>query len=127
VVSRTFSKTLQINKMSIAWMAVAIEDPNPIHIDEEAANKAGFPSVIAHGTFPIGLVGQMLSEVFGPSAIREISIRLQAPTFPGVLLEAYGEVDKNSGDLEKGFVRVKVHVRQASNIVAYGDVLVQKS
>ena len=75
--------TAAVSRMSIAWMAVAITDPNPIHVEDEVARAAGFPSVIAHGTFPVGAIGAAVAAKHGAGSVRRLSVRLTAPTFPG--------------------------------------------
>lgn len=38
-----------ISRVQIARYAGAVDDFNPMHVDEEFAKAAGMPSVIAHG------------------------------------------------------------------------------
>jgi len=38
--------------------SMASGDPNPIHLDEAAAKKAGLPGVIAHGMLVAGLIAE---------------------------------------------------------------------
>lgn len=72
-----------VSRMSIAWMAVAITDPNPIHVEDEVARAAGFPSAIAHGTFPVGAIGAAVAARLGAGAVRRLSVRLTGPAYPG--------------------------------------------
>lgn len=78
----------EVNRMRIAWMAVAISDPNPIHVEDDIARSAGFPSVIAHGTFAVGAVGAAVGRRFGAGRVRRVALRLTAPSFPGDLVRA---------------------------------------
>ena len=52
---RTFPATApyEVSRVKIAEFADAIGDPNPIYRDKAAAQKAGYPDVIAPPTFPI--------------------------------------------------------------------------
>lgn len=72
-----------VTRLDIAWMAVAVTDPNPIHVEDEVARQAGFRSVIAHGTFPVGAIGAAVARRYGAGRTRLLSVRLTAPTYPG--------------------------------------------
>ena len=109
-----------VDRLAIAWMAVALEDSNPIHLEDRVAQEAGFPTVIAHGTFPLGAIGAMLAQWAGEENVLELAIRLVAPTFPGHSITAEGSmlerVDKKQ--------TVEVVVRQKDQIVARGRAIV---
>lgn len=100
--------------MNIAWMAVALEDPNPVHLDDALAARAGFPSVIAHGTFAVGAIGLLLGRWAGQRYIRQMETRLMAPAFPGDQLVAEGEVERASATQAE----VRVRVRAGERLVA---------
>ena len=93
---------VRVDRMAIAWMAVALEDPNPIHLEDEVARAAGFPSVIAHGTFPVGAIGALLTREHGAGSVRSLDVRLLAPTYPGETVTAVAttelEVAAHAGD-----------------------------
>jgi acyl dehydratase len=72
-----------IQRLNIAYMSVAMGDPNPIHMEDDFARQAGMPGVIAHGTFPIGYVGAALTRTFGFDAVKHMKVDLTAPVFPG--------------------------------------------
>jgi acyl dehydratase len=108
----------RVDRMAIAWMAVALEDPNPIHVEDEVARAAGFPSVIAHGTFPIGAIGALLTRQRGAGAVRSLDVRLVAPTYPGETVTAVagpgdGELDvsAHAGDRVVARGRAEVAAR----------------
>jgi acyl dehydratase len=84
--------------MQIAYMAVAMRDPNPVHVEEEVAAKAGMPSVIAHGTFPQAYAGALLSRTFGVDAVERFALRLTSPVFPGDRLRAEAVVRERDQD-----------------------------
>lgn len=82
----------KVNRLAIAWMAVALEDPNEIHVEDKLANEAGFDTVVAHGTFPTGVIGAMITNWAGPGRVRSLNVRVVAPTFPGDTLVASGQI-----------------------------------
>ena len=97
-------------------------DYNPVHIDPEVAQKAGFPKPILHGlsTFGIACLG-IVREVCGgnPDRLKEIFTRFSRVVFPGdtIRLELYEEGDSwrfraralERGEvvLDRGVARVK--------------------
>jgi acyl dehydratase len=45
--------TVEVEKGAIAKFAAAIDDPNPVYRDAEAARAQGYPGIIAPPTFPV--------------------------------------------------------------------------
>lgn len=91
-----------VNRVQIARYAGAVDDYNPVHVDEEFAKAAGLPSVIAHGPLTIALALDAVVAQLGPAALRSATARLSAPVFPGDVLlvaptDAGVEVRKASG------------------------------
>lgn len=64
-IGKTFPPTppYEVSRVKIAEFADAIDDPNPLYRDREAAAVAGYPDVIAPPTFPI---------VIGMTATRDV-------------------------------------------------------
>ncbi|MEO2106911.1 MAG: MaoC family dehydratase [Actinomycetota bacterium] len=90
-----------IGRMNIAFMAVAMRDPNPVHVEDDFARQTGMPGVIAHGTFVLGYAGAMLTRAFGVAAVRRWRVDLTAPVFPGDVLDAEAVVQEvGAGELE---------------------------
>lgn len=56
----TFVKA-PINRTTLALFAGASNDHNPIHIDLDFAQKAGYPDVFAHGMLVMAYMGQALT------------------------------------------------------------------
>jgi acyl dehydratase len=44
-----------VEKGDIRRFAEALGNPNPLHVDEEAARQAGYPGLLAPPTFPVAL------------------------------------------------------------------------
>ena len=81
-----------VGRPDIARFAAAVNDFNPIHVDEEFAKSVGFPSVIAHGPLSLAYLVQLLAENFGPANVRGVSAQFRAPVLPGDVLRIEGEV-----------------------------------
>jgi len=73
----------EISRLQLAYMTVAMRDPNLVHMEDEYAKLSGLPKVIAHGTFAVSYVGAALSNIVGVNNIRRLKVDLTAPVFPG--------------------------------------------
>lgn len=99
-----------LDRVQIARYAGAVNDFNPVHVDEEFAKASGLPSVIAHGPLTVALALDAVVEQVGPRALRSAQARLSAPVFPGDVLTVV--------PTERG-----VEVRKADGTVAATIVL----
>lgn len=81
-----------VDRMRIAYMAVAMRDPNLVHVDDAYAARCGLPGVIAHGTFVMAYLGLVVSRAAGVSAVRNLRVDLTAPVFPGDAITAEATV-----------------------------------
>lgn len=58
------------------------EDPNPIHVDESFAQKAGFPTVLQQGPMTTAHFARLLSDAIGQENLRWLDVNFTAPVFP---------------------------------------------
>jgi acyl dehydratase len=61
-------------------------DYNPIHIDPEAAAKAGFEAPILHGLCTLGVATRAILSTFesgSPERLKSLFVRFSRPVFPG--------------------------------------------
>src|SRR4051794_34263357 len=82
-----------LDRMRLAYMTVAMRDPNPVHLEDEAARRAGLPSHIAHGTFAVAYLAATVSRLAGIDRLRELDVRLVAPVRGGERLQTSGGVE----------------------------------
>lgn len=116
----------EIERMNIAYMAVAMRDPNPVHTEDEFARRTGMPGVIAHGTFPLGYAGALLTRAMGFESIEDFRLHLTAPVFPHDQLTAEGSVQEQleGSDEDRRFVLAIRVTNQDGNEVARGRATV---
>ncbi len=98
-------------------------DYNPIHIDLQAAQKAGLPNCIAHGMLVMAL-GSWALRQWGENAFELVSYeaRFQAMTFPGEPLLVKGfwinkAEGKGSLTVENKLGEVKMKGAFTANII----------
>lgn len=81
-----------IQRTDLAKYAEASGDNNRIHLDDEFAKQAGFPSVIAHGMLSMAYLADYLVSRYPESQYRVVSLksRFRRVIFPGDVLEIGG-------------------------------------
>jgi acyl dehydratase len=68
-------------------------DLNPIHVDPEAAAKAGFERPILHGLCTYGVAGYLVTRAacgHDPSRLRSLGVRFSSPVYPGETIRVEG-------------------------------------
>lgn len=61
-------------------------DINPLHVDPEVADKAGFPKPILHGLCTYGVAAHAVLKTFcdyDPARLSRFDVRFSAPVYPG--------------------------------------------
>lgn len=90
-----------VTRDQINRFADAVDDHNPIHVDEEFAKAAGMPSVIAHGPLTLALAIDALVAEHGAATLASFDGRLRAPLLPDqelMVSSEAGAVELRAGD-----------------------------
>lgn len=95
-----------LSRTQIVQYAGASGDFNPIHHDEKFAEKAGYPSVFAHGMLGMGLTGRLLTDWLGDGVLREYGVRFVSQIWPGDTLTAVGTVASIEPDGDGAIVAI---------------------
>lgn len=92
-----------ISRVDIAWLCVATDDPNPIHLDITfAREQAGYRDVVVPGTLMVGWIGEYLEDYAGgPENVLDWRIRFTAPVWPGEQITLTGNIVEATVDQEK--------------------------
>ncbi len=80
-----------ISRLALALYCGGSGDHNPLHVDSDAAQAAGFDDVIAHGMLPMAYLGRFLTETFGDAALLRLHVRFTAMTHVGDRLTCRAE------------------------------------
>jgi acyl dehydratase len=94
-VGDTFSEEVcrNLSRTQIVQYAGASGDYNPLHSDEVyTTQKAGYPSVFAHGMLTMGMTGRMLTNYVGDGRLTRFGVRFTSQVFPGATLTATATV-----------------------------------
>jgi acyl dehydratase len=81
-----------VDRLRLARISVAIDNPDPIHLDDSAAQAAGLPSVIGQGSAAAGLLYEPVRRWAGMERVLTGSVRLMAPIKLGASLTVSGVV-----------------------------------
>src|SRR5688572_3396347 len=88
-----------VDRAQLVQYAGASGDFNPIHWDEEFAQRVGLPGVISHGMFTMALVARAVAEWSGdPTAVERISVQFRKEVLPGEKVVARGKVAEKDDD-----------------------------
>lgn len=87
----------EIGRETLRAFASASGDPNPIHLDAEAARLAGMDDVIVHGMFVMAQLGRLLTKWFPQERLRSFRASFVAPTPVGAALTCRGRVVNADG------------------------------
>jgi acyl dehydratase len=89
----------RVSRTDLVKYAGASGDYNPMHHDESIAQKAGMPSVFAHGMFSMGLLSNVVVSWAGPAALKSFDVQFRAITWPEDRITCTGKV---TGKREEG-------------------------
>lgn len=95
-----------ITKKQLVMYAGASGDFNPIHYDDPFAREGGHPQVIAHGMLSMGFFGELVGAIAGPGAVRRISARFKAVTYPGDVITCSGEIVEKHEEAREVVIRL---------------------
>lgn len=84
----SLARTWPVSRLDVIRYAGASLDHNDIHLDDDAARRAGYDGVIAHGMLTLGRVLAHVADVVGPDALSSCRSRFAAPVGTGSALTA---------------------------------------
>ncbi|UCD42936.1 MAG: MaoC family dehydratase [Chloroflexota bacterium] len=116
--------TKEVTENDITSMAEITGDFNPIHIDEDFANKTRFKGCIAHGVLSNGLISAVLGmHLPGPGAIYlGQTLKYLNPVKAGDTLRAEVEVSKWRPD--KKIIHLETRcLNQHNDIIVEGEAV----
>lgn len=98
-----------VAREDFARYADASGDDNPIHQDEEYAQRSGAPTVFAMGMLNAGYLAHAVSDWFGgPQNLRRYKVRFTTRVWPGDEIVCSGKVVA----IEDGLVKVTLEARR---------------
>ena len=93
-----------LSRTDIVRYAGASGDFNPMHHDQTFAEKAGLPTVFAHGMLNAGFLSKCISDYVGRQNLRKFKVRFATRVWPGDTITCKGTVTKKYEDAGKRFI-----------------------
>jgi len=107
-VGETFEITRSADRYRPIYYAAVSGDFNPIHIDREVAQLAGFPDAILQGMCTMAWLADACTSYFGdPGRVRRLGVRFSRPVISGDTVTLRGRCVSVEGSV----VRVEVEAR----------------
>jgi acyl dehydratase len=76
----------------VALFSEATQDPNPIHVDDAFAHRAGFTTVLQQGPMTTAQFARLLEQYAGVGTLRTLDITFTAPVYPDDALTLRAQV-----------------------------------
>src|SRR5262249_17537868 len=80
------------SRQQLVLFSAGTQEPNPIHVDEAFAKRAGFPTVLQQGPMTTAHLGALLAGRFG-ARLKSLDVTFTAPVFPGEALRLVAKVE----------------------------------
>ena len=88
-----FEETLPpAGRERVAMFSEATEDPNPIHVNDDFAHKAGFKTVLQQGPMTTAQFARLLGKALGDDKVTSLDVTFTAPVYPDDTLILRAEV-----------------------------------
>jgi len=97
-----------VTHLQLVRYAGASGDFNPLHTDPKIGEAIGTGGIIAHGMLIMGFVGQLLSNYFGPEALRSFGVRFKGMTHLDDVITCSGSITKKYEENGEAHIAGKV-------------------
>jgi acyl dehydratase len=113
-----------LTRTTLARFAGAVDDYNPMHLDDKVATAAGKSSVFAPANLVMAQIGRMVQSFFAGTSIRRYSLRMLKLVWPGDVLTCRGVVIDKREDGKEYVIDADVWAdNQRGETVAKGRVI----
>jgi acyl dehydratase len=107
-----------LDRAQLVQYAGASGDFNPIHWDEEFAQRVGLPGVISHGMFTMALVARTVGEwAGGPGAVQRISVQFRKEVRPGEKVVTRGRIAEKDDETRTVRLELWAEVEREGQVV----------
>jgi acyl dehydratase len=86
------------SREQLALFSAGTEDPNPVHVDDAFAKRAGFATVLQQGPMTTAHFAMMLAARFG-ARLASLDVTFTAPVFVGDALRLVGKVESVGAEI----------------------------
>jgi len=104
-----------VTPVQLALFAAASGDHNPLHLDPEAARRAGFDTPLVHGMLSMALAARLFSQHLGVGCVRSLHTRFTGVARVGESIHFTATLEREADGL--------AHYALRSVTAGGGDVL----
>jgi acyl dehydratase len=109
--------TVLPDRLTPVRYAGASGDFNPIHVDDEFAQRVGLPGRIMHGLWTMAQVARALTDAGGgPHSLQRLSVQFRGMALPDREVTISGKVS----NVDDGIVKVDVRAEQDGKAIVRG-------
>jgi acyl dehydratase len=109
--------TVLPDRLTPVRYAGASGDFNPIHVDDEFAQRVGLPGRIMHGLWTMAQVARALTDAGdGPHSLQRLSVQFRGMALPDREITISGKVTK----VQDGVATVEVRAEQDGKAIVRG-------
>ena len=114
-----------LDRTTLALFAGASGDHMPLHIDTDAARRAGMSDVFGHGMLSLAYLGRLVTRWAPQSALRSLNARFVGITHLGNVITCTGKIVEKLGRDGEKVVRIEIQaVNQYGDIKTAGEALI---
>jgi len=121
------SNNIIIKQNQINKYAEASGDNNPIHLDEDFAQKSNFGGIVAHGMLILAQISELLTSIFGINwAINgHLDVRFRRPVYVKDSIQSIIEIVSIERENDKSKINCKVScVKNNDDSVIVGTAII---
>jgi len=107
-------RLVRISAANVYTFALLAHDFNPIHMDDAAAQAAGFTSRICHGALLTSIISGMIADTFLGAIWMEHDIQFKRPALVGETFEFVLTLDETIPKPTKTLGKITVSVHDAA-------------
>lgn len=110
------------DRVSISRWAGAVQEHDPLSVDEEFAKRAGFPSVCVPGPMAFGHIAEIVATWLRPGQVKRVSVKFRKILWPGDRLVLRGRIVRKRTEGGECYVDLEVWAEnQKGDLVIKGE------
>ena len=121
------SNNIIIKQDQINKYAEASGDDNPIHLDEDFAQKSNFGGIVAHGMLILAQISELLTSIFGINWVNngQLDVRFRRPVYLKDSIQSIIEIVSIESENDKSKINCKVScVKNNDDSVIVGTAII---
>jgi acyl dehydratase len=103
-------------------LALLLGDPNPLHLDRDAAVRAGFADRVSQGPANLAMLLNLVRQAFPAGRITRYQVRLAGAVLAGQAVRATGKVAARRSAAAGELLTCAVELHAGDGVAMHGEV-----